>query len=198
MNAVVRGALWGLLVAVLVAVAVASWLVRRTPPPPVLSEVPEFTLIDHRGDAVTRDDLLGRPWVADLIFTRCVLACPVMSGKMAILDRRLPPEVRLVSVTVDPEHDDPQVLSSYAERFAAGERWLFLTGERAEIQRLAGDGLRLAYDPNPPLAPLQPGDDVFHSTRFVLVDAEGRVRGYYETTEGDQTDELRRDLAALR
>lgn len=201
MNGVVRGALWGLLVTVLLAVAVATWLVRRPPPPappPVLAEVPEFTLTSHRGETVTREDLLGRPWVADLIFTRCVLACPAMTGKMAILDRELPDDVRLVSVTVDPEHDDPGVLAEYAERFDAGDRWHFLTGERMEIYHLAGEGLRLPYDPNPPLVPFEPGDNIYHSTRFVLVDAEGRVRGYYETMEGDQTEALRRDLELIR
>jgi cytochrome oxidase Cu insertion factor (SCO1/SenC/PrrC family) len=200
MNSVVRGALWGVLVTVLLAVAVATWLVRRTPPappPPVLSEVPEFTLTGHDGETVTREDLLGRPWVADLIFTRCVLACPAMTGKMAILDRELPAEVRLVSVTVDPEHDDAEVLAEYAGRFEASDRWHFLTGERMEIYHLAGEGLRLPYDPNPPLVPLRPGDNIYHSTRFVLVDAEGRVRGYYETMEGNQTDQLRRDLEAI-
>jgi protein SCO1 len=199
MNRAVRAALWTLLVGVLLAVAVATWWVRRAPlvAPPVLSEVPAFSLTNRDGRTVGRDDLLGQPWVVDLIFTRCVLACPVMSGKMAILDRELPAGVRLVSVTVDPEHDDPAVLASYAERFGAGERWLFLTGDRDEIYHLAGDGLHLPYDPNPPLTPLRPGDNIYHSTRFVLLDAEARVRGYYETTDQDELARLRQDLAAL-
>lgn len=200
MNNVVRGALWGVLVTVLLAVVVATWLVRRTPPvppPPVLSEVPEFTLTGHDGETVTREHLLGQPWVADLIFTRCVLACPVMTGKMAILDRELPEGVRLVSVTVDPEHDDAEVLAEYASRFEASDRWHFLTGERMEIYQLAGEGLRLPYDPNPPLVELRPGDNIYHSSRFVLVDAEGQVRGYYETMEGDELDKLRTDLSTL-
>lgn len=202
-----RGILWGVLVGVIVAVALATWISRRgglTPePPPVLAEVPPFELIDRHGSTVTRDDLLGEPWVADLVFTRCVLVCPVMSGKMAILDRELPrggdgePAVRLVSITVDPEHDRPPVLQEYAERFDASERWLFLTGERRDIVALATDGLRLGFDPEPRVEPLEPGDNIAHSTRFVLVDAEGRVRGYYETTEADELDLLRRDLAAL-
>ena len=201
-----RGLLWGLLVAVLAAVALLTWWTRfgpgAVPPPPVLSEIPDFTLTDQDGRTVRRADLLGAPWVADLIFTRCVLACPVMSGKMAILDRELPggnggPPVRLVSISVDPEHDRPEVLAAYAGKFGASDRWWFLTGDRQQIAQLAGEGLRLGYDPNPPLVPLQPGDNIYHSTRFVLIDAEGRVRGYYETTEGDELDELERDLKAL-
>lgn len=197
-----RGLLWTLLVLVLLAVALATWLTRRAAapavePPPVLSEVPDFELTNRDGATVTRDDLLGTPWVADLFFTRCVLVCPVMTGKMAVLDRQLPEEVRLVSVTVDPEHDTAQVLQDYAADFDASERWYFLTGEREEIHALAGEGLRLGYDPNPPLVPLEPGDNIYHSSRFVLVDAEGRVRGYYETTEGNELDQLPLDLAAL-
>jgi cytochrome oxidase Cu insertion factor (SCO1/SenC/PrrC family) len=196
---------------VLVAVAVTTWLVRRSlpPPPPVLAEVSEdFQLTNRDGRTITRDDLLGRPWIADLVFTRCVLACPVMSGKMAILDRELPgadwkaedggePALRIVSISVDPEHDQPEVLEKYAEKFQASDRWMFLTGDRVQIYHLAGEGLRLGYDPNPPLVPLRPGDNIYHSTRFVLVDAQGQVRGYYETLEGDDTDQLRRDLRVL-
>jgi cytochrome oxidase Cu insertion factor (SCO1/SenC/PrrC family) len=196
-----RGLLWGLLLAVLAAVALLTWWTRfgpgAVPPPPVLSEVPDFTLTAQDGSTLTREDLLGAPWVADLVFTRCVLACPVMSGKMAILDRELPEGVRLVSITVDPEHDQPAVLAAYADKFGASDRWLFLTGPRDQIAQLAGEGLRLGYDPNPPLVPLEPGDNIYHSTRFVLLDDQARVRGYYETTEGDEMDALRRDLGAL-
>ena len=196
-----RGLLWGLLVLVIAAIAGLTWWTRfgpgAVPPPPVLSEVPDFTLTAQDGSTVTREDLLGAPWVADLVFTRCVLACPVMSGKMAILDRELPDGVRLVSITVDPEHDQPAVLAAYAEKFGASDRWLFLTGPREQIAQLAGEGLRLGYDPNPPLVPLEPGDNIYHSTRFVLLDDQARVRGYYETTESDEMDALRRDLGAL-
>lgn len=209
-----RGLLWSFLVLVLITVALGFWWTDREPPPappPILSEIPDFTLTDQWGETVSRADLLGAPWVADLIFTRCVLACPVMTGKMAILDRRLPggagaeeggngatPPVRLVSISVDPEHDQPDVLADYAEGFNASDRWLFLTGDRSEIVRVAGEGLRLGFDPNPRLTPLEPGDNIYHSTKFVLVDAEGRVRGYYDAMEGDDPlAELERDLSTL-
>ncbi|HEX2254926.1 MAG TPA: SCO family protein [Thermoanaerobaculia bacterium] len=206
-----RGLLWGLLLGVLVAVvAAALWKTLggepRPEPPPVLVEVGDFTLVDQAGETVTRDDLLGAPWIADLLFTRCVLACPLMSTKMARLDRELPrvseqgrdPAVRLVSISVDPEHDTPEVLREFAAKYDASDRWLFLTGERDEVIAAAGtEGLRLPFDPNPPLVPLQPGDNIFHSTRFVLVDAEGRVRGYYESESSEDLARLRRELATL-
>lgn len=202
-----RGLLWGLLVGVLVALVVAFALRRFARPPaeplPVLGTIPEFTLTDQTGRTVGRDDLLGAPWVADLVFTRCVLACPLMTTKMAALDRDLPaadgaaPAARLVSISVDPEHDRPEVLAGYAERYRASDRWLFLTGSRDDVHRLAAEGLKLGFDPNPPLVPLEPGDNIYHSTRFVLVDAEGRVRGFYDSESGEELERLRRELEGL-
>lgn len=204
-----RGVLWGFLVGVILAIAVLFWWSRwgrqqMAPPPPVLAEIPDFSLTDSRGETVTRADLLGAPWIADLIFTRCVLACPIMSGKMSRLDDELPrggddgePPVRLVSISVDPEHDRPEVLAEYADRWDASDRWWFLTGDRSEIIHLAIDGLRLGFDHEPRTEPLAPGDDIPHSTRFVLVDSQARVRGYYEMMQGNDLDQLRRDLAAL-
>ena len=204
-----RGLLWGLLIGVLVALAVAFVLHRFARPPaeplPVLGTIPDFTLTDQAGRTVGREDLLGAPWVGDLVFTRCVLACPLMSTKMAALDRTLPreggsrgrPAARLVSISVDPEHDQPAVLADYAERYGASDRWLFLTGDRDEIHRLAGEGMHLGFDPNPPLVPLQEGDNIFHSNRFVLVDGLGRVRGYYDSESSEDLEVLRRDLLGL-
>jgi protein SCO1/2 len=201
-----RGLLWGLLVGVLVALAVAFLLHRfgrpAAEPLPVLGTIPDFTLTDQPGRTVGRRDLLGAPWVGDLVFTRCVLACPLMSTKMAALDRDLPRSgragaPRLVSISVDPEHDVPEVLAEYAERYRASDRWLFLTGDRDDIYRLAGEGMHLGFDPNPPLVPLVEGDDLYHSTRFVLVDGLGRVRGYYDSESAEELETLRGDLAGL-
>jgi protein SCO1/2 len=203
-----RGILWGLLVGVLVALAVATAVTRwnrpRVQPLPVLGGVPEFALVNRDGAPVSRDDLAGSPWIADLVFTRCVLICPLMTTKMAALDRELPasadggpPPVRLVSVTVDPEHDEPAVLEEFARRYHASDRWLFLTGSRDEIYHLAGEGLHLGYDPNPPLVPLEPGDNIYHSAKLVLVDSQARVRGYYDSQSAEELAALRRDLARL-
>jgi cytochrome oxidase Cu insertion factor (SCO1/SenC/PrrC family) len=203
-----RGLLWGLLVGVLLALAAATavtrWWAPRPAPLPVLGAVPEFHLVNRDGRAVARQDLAGAPWIVDLVFTRCVLICPLMTTRMAALDRELPGAgdgagraVRLVSVTVDPEHDRPEVLEEFARKYRASDRWLFLTGERDEIYRLAGEGLRLGYDPNPPLVPLAPGDDIYHSAKLVLVDAQARVRGYYDSQDAEELALLRRDLARL-
>lgn len=117
-----------------------------------LAEVPDFTLRERQGQAVSKADLLGKVWIADFIFTRCVEVCPLLSSRMATLQEvfATEPDVRLVSITVDPEHDTPEVLRAYAEKFGAhSQRWLFLTGDKERIYRLARQGFRLGvYEPN--------------------------------------------------
>jgi protein SCO1/2 len=190
--------IWGVLLAALVLVAlmaVRGWR-GRVEPPPILGEVPGFELVDQGGAAVGREELLGAPWVADLVFTRCALACPRMSAAMARLNRRLPREgVRLVSVSIDPEHDTPEVLAGYAERYGASERWRFLTGETEEVRALALEGFKLGVAEVEGEA--DPGLALVHSDRFVLVDAVGRIRGYYDPFDPESVARLERDLAAL-
>jgi protein SCO1/2 len=195
-----RGVLWGLLVAALLVVAAAALFqqIRKPEPPPVLSEVPEFSLINRDGRAVTLRDLAGAPWVADFIFTRCPATCPMMSARMARLNRDLPADlaVRLVSFSVDPEHDTPEVLARYAESFKAPDRWLFLTGDRAEILELSEKGFKLGVAMELPPGTVAP-EPIVHSTRFVLVDGEGRIRGYYDAFDEESMERLERDLDAL-
>jgi cytochrome oxidase Cu insertion factor (SCO1/SenC/PrrC family) len=113
---------------------------------PRLWEVPDFALIERSGQPVTRADLLGKVWIASFIFTRCVEECPLVSNHMARLQDvfAAEPDVRLVSITVDPAYDTPEVLTRYAQSFAAQpQRWLFLTGDKATIYRLVREGFRL-------------------------------------------------------
>jgi cytochrome oxidase Cu insertion factor (SCO1/SenC/PrrC family) len=113
---------------------------------PRLWEVPDFALIERSGQSVTRADLFGKVWIASFIFTRCVEECPLVSNHMARLQDvfAAEPDVRLVSITVDPAYDTPEVLTRYAQNFAAQpQRWLFLTGDKAMIYRLVREGFRL-------------------------------------------------------
>lgn len=192
--------LWGVLVAVLVAVA--AWALRSrlsAPDLPILGQVNPFSLTDHRGRTITLDDLAGSPWITDFIFTRCGLSCPLMSTRMAELDdERVPPRVRLVSISVDPQHDTPEVLAEYAAGFGASERWSFLTGPEDEILELALEGFHLAVVPDPPEGMASPEEPIVHSTRFVLVDGRGQIRGYYDGMTREGIEALERDLAVLR
>jgi protein SCO1/2 len=178
---------------------VVSLRARREviPAPPDFGALPSFALTDHHGDPVGTAQLAGAPLVADFIFTRCAGTCPAMTLRMAELDRRLPPPVNLLSVTVDPAHDDPPTLAAYAERFDASSRWRFATGPREEILALARDGFRLAVDPDPPAGMASAEEPILHSTRFALVDGAGHIRGYYDAFDAQAIRRLEKDLAAV-
>jgi protein SCO1/2 len=161
---------------------------------PDYSVVPEFSLTERSNRPVTKKDLAGQVWVADFIFTQCQGICPAMSSNMEKLQRQLPKEVRLVSFSVDPYNDTPAVLTEYANRYNADpERWLFLTGNADAIQGLSVDGFKLALSPSS-------GTDVepiTHSSRFVLVDREGHIRGYYGTEDAGALERLIADVKKL-
>jgi len=182
---------------VLFAVVVAGRYVQQkdaAPLLPVLGELPAFELVERNGNPVTLDNLKGRIWIADFIFTRCAGPCPIMTGHLATLQhtiKRKTLDIRLVSFTLDPENDTPETLDNYAKLHKAEPgRWLFVRGDKAAIQRLATEGFKLG-------AIEQVQGEIIHSTRFVLVDAFGRIRGYYDGQEADSIQKLRRDLDLL-
>lgn len=202
-----RVVLWGLLVATLLAIAVTAVMAPKwsrpvggKSAPPILGSVPVFELIDHQGRTWSNTDLVGAPWIADFIFTRCGLSCPRMTALMAQLGEVLPDQtdVYRVSVSVDPEHDRPEILKSYAEKWGVKEeRWLFLTGDREQIRELVIEGFKLGLDMEPPAELASPEEPIIHSTRFVLVDRKGSIRGYYNVVEGGELERLIIDLQAL-
>lgn len=166
------------------------------PGPGHFGQVPAFSLTESRGATVTAEDLKGKIWIADFIFTRCTSICPLLSASMVKVQSTLKGrgDVRLVSISVDPEYDTPEVLDRYADRFRADRAlWLFLTGDWMAIHRLVGDGFKLAVERGDPNE-LPVGELVTHSDRMVLVDREGRIRGYYHGTEEEGVSLLLRDL----
>jgi len=173
------------------------WLrARRVEALPAYWSVPAFTLVDQHGRTRGPADLQGAPWIADFIFTRCAGTCPAMTARMARLQSKVPAGTRLVSITVDPEHDTPEVLKRYARDFEAGPSWLFLTGSRDALHGLAVEGFKLeaaAVSPED-----QPRDGPFlHSSKLVLVDGAGRVRGYYDSTDAEAMARLVSAAASL-
>jgi len=161
--------------------------------------VPDFALVERSGKQIQLSDLRGKIWVADFFYSSCKDTCPLQSAEMAKLQNEMAnrPELELVSISVDPEHDVPEVLSQYADRFKADPaRWLFLTGKKNEIYRLAQEGFRLSAVP----ASDKEGkttDTILHSSRFVLVDEKGQIRGYYDSNDTEALKRLRRDLTTL-
>jgi protein SCO1 len=156
--------------------------------------LPDFSLTDQTGKAVTLRDLSGKVWVADFIFTNCGGTCPLMTGQMRKLQEALPPEIHLVSFTVDPERDTPKVLAAYAREFGANrDRWLFLTGDKQALYDVCVKGFKLPLDAEGGT----PAEPIAHSTRFVLVDKKGKIRGYYSGTEEDELKRLASDAKKL-
>jgi protein SCO1/2 len=173
-----------------------SFLPRQ--PPPVLGQVPPFALTNRDGRPVTLASLAGRPWIADFVFTRCAASCPMMTARLARLGKDLPAgePIHRVSFTVDSAHDTPEVLARYADSFQAPPDWFFLTGPEADLQRLSRQGFKLALDV-PQGAPGSTVEPILHSTRFVLVDGQGRIRGYYDGQDEEAMRRLVRDLRAV-
>jgi len=163
-------------------------------PLPDYSIVPEFRFTERSGRPITRQDLNGQVWIADFIFTHCSGICPAMSSNMQTLQARLPGEIRLVSFSVDPANDTPAVLTEYAKRYNADpERWLFLTGEADAVQSLSVGGFKLALDPSAG----SEAEPILHSSRFVLIDRNGHIRGYYGTDDERGLDRLIADAKKL-
>ena len=196
-----RRALWALLAAAFLALFVATawsrrWGEMRPAAPPVLGSVPAFALTNRDGRAVALADLEGRPWVGSFIFTRCGGACPRITEQMVRLGAlvRQSQALRRVSITVDPQYDTPPVLASYAEAHGISDpEWLFLTGKPGAIESLVREGFKLGVgEGNTPEEP------IFHSTRLVLVDGGGRIRGYYDAFDEAAVGRLLDDLRAVQ
>lgn len=174
----------------------------RLKPLPVLSQtaLPEFTLIAHTGDTVTKKNVQGRIMVTDFFFTKCRGICPAMSRNMRRLqdyllhNKNIESPVLLLSHTVDPYYDSVSVLNTYAEAYGAdGKNWLLVTGDKKQLYDLAVGFYKLPA--------LETPDDTLnpytHSERFTLVDREGYIRGYYDGTDSLSIKQLMKDMVDL-
>jgi protein SCO1/2 len=161
---------------------------------PEFGTVPPFQLINQNGQAFGSTNLEGKIWIADFIYTTCPGPCPMISSRMSETQKPLEKtDVHLVSFTVDPETDTPEKLREYADRLHAQlGRWDFLTGPKSTIYDLSAHGFKLAASENG-------GDrgEPVHSTRMVLVDRHGQIRGYYDATEADAVTTLVADANHL-
>ncbi|MBA3312068.1 MAG: SCO family protein [Planctomycetota bacterium] len=161
--------------------------------------VADFSFTERSGETVTKQDLLGKPWIVGFIFTRCAGPCPKVSGQMSVLqDALADADVRLVTMTVDPDYDTPDVLSRYAEAYGAdAEKWLFLTGDKDTLHGyITKEFLQSVEEMQG--ADRKPGFEVLHTTNLMLVDAKGVVRGKYNAQEPEDMAKLRRDVKRLK
>jgi protein SCO1/2 len=189
----VQWLVWGGLLLVIATVG-ALFLVAQVrarqahaTPLPIIGTVSNFALTNQSGTPVTLADLRGQVWVADIIFTRCPGPCLKMTRQMNDLQGSLPrgSQARLVTLTTDPDFDTPTAFRDYLERLkinAPPNRWLFLTGSKSEIAKLAVDSLKLTAIEKQPAERESINDLFIHSTIFVVVDKQSRLRGVFETT----------------
>jgi protein SCO1/2 len=160
--------------------------------------VPEFSLVERSGKEITLANLRGTIWIADFIYTTCTDTCPLHTAEMGKLQEKWndKPGLKLVSFSVDPEKDTAEVLSRYADRYKAdSQRWLFLTGAKEEITRLVQEGFKLSAVP---IVNASSSESVImHSPRFVLIDRQAQIRGYYDSRDQQALERLKKDVAVL-
>ena len=161
---------------------------------PRYGEVPAFELTNQDGKTFGSSDLAGKTWIADFIYTTCPGPCPMISSRMSEMQKPLSnTDVHFVSISVDPEKDTPAMLREYAGQLHAQTgRWDFLTGPMAAISNLASNGFHLPA--------LEHGGDSgrpLHSTRMILVDRTGEIRGYYDALAADTITKLIADANRL-
>jgi protein SCO1/2 len=190
---------WGgllIIILALLAAFVVFPFARR--PLPVLGALPDFALTNQDNQNVTLASLRGDVWIADVIFTRCAGQCPVMSAHMEEIQDALPAgwPVKLVSFTTDADFDTPAVLKKYAARFSARDgQWIFLTGSKAALRHATVEGLKLSVVDKPPGQRDNAEDFFIHSQKLVLIDQNGRIRGYFD---GETAEGASRALAAAK
>lgn len=157
---------------------------------PELGSIPAFELTNQDGVLFSSSQLQGKVWVVDFFFTNCPGPCPRMANQLKRIQQEssMLANLMLISITVDPDRDNPEVLAAYARRYQAiPGRWTFLTGSKDSIRTLMTDGFMLGYADN-----LQE-----HSTRFVLVDGNMKIRGFYDSFAKDSIYKLLEDIRTL-
>ena len=174
-----------------------------TAPPEALQRkyfVPSFALTERSGRTITNNDLYGRIWVADFIYTTCPGPCPMVSAGMAKLQAAVAsdPMVQLVTFTVDPVTDTPPVLRDYADNLGASrDRWWFLTGTEQQMVALITNGFMLPVVDNSGKPP-EPGQNrLTHSTQLALVDKTGVIRGYFDGLTADGRSGVLKAIAQM-
>lgn len=167
-------------------------------PPKVLLSLPQFTLTNQAGEPFGSADLEGKIWIANFVFTSCATTCPRLTEQMQKVKHRVQgmgDAIHLVSFSVDPERDTPDVLAKYSAKYGATpSKWAFLTGSIADIEAAVVKGFKMPIEQEP--ATERTAFDITHGTRFVLVDPQNNIRGFYETGE-DDIDRLVKDVGLV-
>ena len=149
----------------------------------VYGEVPPFQLVDQAGEVFSSEKLKGKVWAVGFIFTRCPTICPVLTALMKEVETKstdLGSDFQIVSFSVDPSYDTPEVLQEYAGKHGANlERWTFLTGDPGAVEKTVVEGLKISMGRSSVDQDIVDVDAVFHGTKALLIDKEMKIRGYY-------------------
>lgn len=197
-----------------VLMSAALLYLYRPARPGNIGVMPTFELTNQAGKSVYSADLKGKLLVISLIYTECTDICPITTIKMRELQDRLRTEgmlgsdALLLSITVDPERDTPEVLAQYATEFGADTTsWHFLTGQPDYVRKVVVEGLLLGYDKTPPTdhpthggggaPPPDQSYEVSHSDRVLLVDRHGIIRAIYAVSDLD-LDKITTDMRRLK
>jgi protein SCO1/2 len=159
---------------------------------PVYGTVPPFSLTTEHHATFTNTNIEGTITIADFIFTTCAGPCPLMSAKMQQFQTTFQNEsnVKLISFSVDPKQDTPEVLAEYGTRFGAkNDKWKFLTGDEHQMYDLTRKGFLLSVDAD--------SESIAHSTKFVLIDRHATIRGYYDSEDDSSLMQLIHDVHTL-
>jgi len=187
--------------------AIGGWLVVATsglhPKPPGFAPdhprtLVSFVLTNQAGRTVTQTELTGKYLVVDFLLTSCSLTCPVVNRHLAEIQDLTTnqPDVRLVSLTVDPRDDTVPALAEFGKKYGADPaRWLMLTGTETNLYHLIATSF-LNQDLNDPFS-YMPGN-FSHTDRLALVDSQGRVRFYFDGLSDDVASNVVTALASLR
>lgn len=157
--------------------------------------IPSFSFVNQRGDTVTNSDFDGKIYVADFFFTSCPTICPVMKKEMIKVYQEYKgnPDIRILSHTIDPAHDTPQVLNKYAADLGVTDlQWQFVTGDKSKIYEIGQGSYMVTAKSDSTVA-----GGYIHSGAFILVDKEKRVRGMYDGTTAEGTKKLIKDIGIL-
>jgi protein SCO1/2 len=156
--------------------------------------IPAFSLVDQNQNPVTNETLRNKICIVDFVFTRCAGPCPLMTQRMADLQKQIPgSDVQFISFTLDPTHDTPRVLKEYAAQHGADEsRWRFLTGADEPATFKIANNMLLAAQPAHDQTP------ILHSTKFLLIDRQGQIRRFYDSNTPDELSQIPADVARLK
>ena len=160
-------------------------------------QAPEFSFQDRTGRVFSSSELKGKVWVVDFIFAHCAGSCPLLSQHLKNLQTEWKgnPDLKLVTLTVDPGRDTVSALKTYADDLKADEtQWFFLTGPKADLYKVIREGFKVTAMPNEEQIP---GYDYIHSTRLILVDGKGVVRGLYDGEQDEDVKKLNQDVKYL-